>query len=877
MTMRWPMTGRTDEFDAITQTLNTPSTQGVLIAGDAGVGKTRLVDEALAVIVASGWLVHRITASASGRSTPLGAFTEWTGGAECGAVHAPLDVIPMIAAAARTEPVLLGVDDAHLLDDASAFVVHQLLQRGLAKAVVTVRAGDPAPDGVLTLWKDGLLSRLDLRPLARQDYDDLLEAALGAPVTDDCAGRLWELTRGNLSWLTHLVSQERSNGGMVEDRGRWHWPTELTVSPALSDLVEMQFGSLSEPLKEVVDLVAVVGSINRCYLNTLTDLEAAAEAERRGLIATDALLDTVRLTYPLYAGVRLAQCGPLRRRRLRGRLATAMTRPGNTEPVDPVQLGALWLESDLAPDPEVLLGAAECAINRLDVELAERCGRAAIDAGGGVKAKVRYAYALFLMGRGDEAESILAAIHPGELSGADFINDLNLTAMNVFFSLARPEDAMRLVERALGDSSGSRAHQLNTLRGLQLAFTADPTGAMDALETVDHRQLDEFGSVTCLGIRTLAFGERGQTGRAHHAATQAWQVIDVSQDSFHVANMAKIHTDVLVQAGRIDDAIRVAEAADSRCADMAPISRRLSSGILGAVALANGDLRTAVLRLHPASLDLDRFGGITGHSYRFQIFYTIAIARSGDAENAIVALEAARGLRRPGYSYVESVFLLAEAWVAAVQGQPNTASRMAIRAAEFARQHGQLAREVVCLQASVEFGNTTAAARLVELAGLVEGPRALIAARYAGALSRRDAVELDSVSRDFETMGDLQAAAAAAGQAAAAHQSASRQSSALTAAGRAMTLGQTCGGVASPALRAASGITSPFTDRQREIALLISQGLTNREIAEALSLSVRTVEGHIYRASFRAELNNRGELAGLILASPAPQTRCPDE
>jgi DNA-binding CsgD family transcriptional regulator len=40
----------------------------------------------------------------------------------------------------------------------------------------------------------------------------------------------------------------------------------------------------------------------------------------------------------------------------------------------------------------------------------------------------------------------------------------------------------------------------------------------------------------------------------------------------------------------------------------------------------------------------------------------------------------------------------------------------------------------------------------------------------------------------------------------------------------------------------------PLTDREREIATLISQGLSNIEIAEAFTLSVRTIEGHIYRA-----------------------------
>ena len=56
----------------------------------------------------------------------------------------------------------------------------------------------------------------------------------------------------------------------------------------------------------------------------------------------------------------------------------------------------------------------------------------------------------------------------------------------------------------------------------------------------------------------------------------------------------------------------------------------------------------------------------------------------------------------------------------------------------------------------------------------------------------------------------------------------------------------------------------PLTPREREIAELVSAGLSNREVAEALTLSVRTVEGHVYRACFKLDVADRDELARLI-------------
>ena len=47
-----------------------------------------------------------------------------------------------------------------------------------------------------------------------------------------------------------------------------------------------------------------------------------------------------------------------------------------------------------------------------------------------------------------------------------------------------------------------------------------------------------------------------------------------------------------------------------------------------------------------------------------------------------------------------------------------------------------------------------------------------------------------------------------------------------------------------------------FTVRQREIISLAAQGLSNKEIADPLTMSIRSVEGHLFRASQRVRANN---------------------
>jgi DNA-binding CsgD family transcriptional regulator len=57
----------------------------------------------------------------------------------------------------------------------------------------------------------------------------------------------------------------------------------------------------------------------------------------------------------------------------------------------------------------------------------------------------------------------------------------------------------------------------------------------------------------------------------------------------------------------------------------------------------------------------------------------------------------------------------------------------------------------------------------------------------------------------------------------------------------------------------------------REVVMLAGGGLSNREIADRLQLSVRTVEGHLYRAAGRVGARDRNELAQVIgHALPTP-------
>ncbi|MFI5505825.1 LuxR C-terminal-related transcriptional regulator [Mycobacterium sp. NPDC051804] len=857
----WPLTGRTEELRVISDALAANPHSGVVVAGPAGVGKTRLARAAADAAAQAGWTVRRVAGTTTGRQVTLGAFARWADAADASPLALAQKVVTGLAAETDGANLLVLVDDAHLLDDMSALIVHQLVLEGTASVVATVRTGERAPDAVTSLWKDGLLRRMDLQPLARNESDDLLQSVLNGPVSADCATRMWKLSRGNVLFLHHLVEHERETGRLKSIAGEWHWDGKTSVSPSLVELVELQIGAVPEDVRDVVDLVAIAEPVQQEILTTLAEPMAIQAAEQRGLIAAASVTSAVYVGHPLYGEIRLGQCGSLRLRGLRGRVAAAMAQSVGA---DPLRLGLLWMESDLPPDAEILSQAANIASSRLDLPLAERLARGAHDAQNNPATTLQLAYILYLQEKGQAAEALLDTLDPRELAAPGFIDGVILRAANLLLPLRNPERANAVIDDAVQLGDADRNHSLYTLRAVGEAMGARPAKAVETMSAVAYDQLDSHGRILGYAAESIALGDLGRAEDAGERASAGYrELVESPQESFHGSGLAEFHAYALLAAGYVGEAHSIAERWHRQYADVPGMSRSMALAALGMTALGRGDLTAALRHLGGAQASFGGYGEVSGLFYRFRILHTEVLARSGDGDGAARSLEATRASRHPAYEYVESGYLLAIAWVAAGAGRITESRDFSRHAAEFARSHGQLAREVLSLQTSVQFGDASGAARLTELATLVEGPRAALAARYAHALAADDGAGLDAVSRDFEAMGDSLAAADASAQASTVYRRAGRRGSALTAGGRADQLARDCGGAVSAAL-GASRVRLPFTRREHEIAKLVSDGLSNKAIAEAMSLSVRTVEGHIYQASAKAGVTSRSELSTLI-------------
>ena len=358
MRLSWPLIGRTEEMRILAAAISGSDVPGVVISGAEGVGKSRIAREALAVAASEGCETRLTAGTSSARAIPLGAFSAWAPSGVTDTVALVRGVIEALTSAPSAAKMVLAVDDIHLLDDLSTFVVHQIVARGLAKVILTVGDGEPIPPATQEIWKADHFARLDLQQLSVDETSRLLTATLPGPVDPDAADRLWKLTRGNVLYLRNIVEQEVADGRIVQESGYWRWIGDPIMPPGLVELIESRIGTLPTPVSEVIDALAVGEPIELAALTRITDSAAVEEAETRGLITLEpagAGIE-VRLTHPLYGELRRGRAPHSRLRRLRGLVAAELAASDDRDDIRVVvRRATLSIDSDLAPDPDMLV------------------------------------------------------------------------------------------------------------------------------------------------------------------------------------------------------------------------------------------------------------------------------------------------------------------------------------------------------------------------------------------------------------------------------------------------------------------------------------------------------------------------------------------
>ena len=410
MAHNWPVVQRDNEYTTIQSALvDQQGVCGIVLVGDAGVGKTtlaRLVTQSLPT------RVQWVAGTESARSIPLGVFAHLVGAATS------RDPVAFLSAARETiiseGHSVIGVDDAHLLDQLSATLLHQLALDGSVRIVATVRSGETVPDAITSLWKDGYLQRLHLMPFTKEQCVTLIESALGGRVEGLSADLMWEASGGNALFVQHLVEGALEAGTLRQVRGVWQLRGRTAVTSELASLLDSRVDQLPDNVLHALRLLTFCEPLDLDTLSGIAGDDAVEEAENRGLIRVveeHSGID-VRFNHPLFGEVIRRRLGMAAARRLRGEVVRALQGQPLRGPTDRIRLAELTLDSDQSPELDLLVSAARDAIALTNVTLGERLARAAVNRGGGLVASELLARSLLWQGNSAEAEETLIAFDP---------------------------------------------------------------------------------------------------------------------------------------------------------------------------------------------------------------------------------------------------------------------------------------------------------------------------------------------------------------------------------------------------------------------------------------------------------------------------------
>ncbi|MFD8232354.1 AAA family ATPase [Streptomyces sp. NPDC059696] len=887
----------------------------LLLRGEPGIGKSALLEETVAE--AAGMTVLRATAiemeaelafAGLGELVrPLRHLIDRLPSAQASALrtalsleegHAPDTVtlgaatLTLLTDAADTTPVLVAVDDAHWMDEASArpllFALRRLQAEGVA-VLVTARDSEECRftgAGLPTVTLSGL------EPAAAAA---LVRRVTDIPADSEAFQRLYRETAGNpLALLEAAAALGRAEGAAPTPDG------PLPVGPRLTAAYSVRLAGLPETARRAVTVAAagyteeaavLEAALRQLSLDTqaLEVLEAAHLIDRSG--------GRVGFVHPLLRAAAYHTATAEQRREAHRALAGALA--DRTGPVDRDQRSWHLAAAAAGPDRAAASALADTAANARD--------------------------------RGALPAAVRAFERAADLSAAPVDRGRHLLAAAEVAQLAgRGDRALALAEAATNatDDAAVRAGATG-MRSQILLLRQPPRRVHDQL--VDMAVgLEAAQAVPLLVAAAGAACMGGAIAQARATAERAASSCDGAASAFgHPAALMRAHTMML--AGERSEAAAVLDACDTFLTTTDPLS-------IGVEATSFSTMDLMWLERFPAARTLleraVRGARRIGASERLVPYLTVLAEtqlRTGYWDDAYaLAGEGAALAAEIGQPVLQAYAVSTLARIEAAQGRAE-------KCAEHARQFRALIEgrgaELVSPYVEAALGlldlgtgkDSDAAARLHDLqqqvtaAGLREPvvlqhqPDLIEACLAADDLSAARAA-LD------ELVGQVEQAPSAWGRAVSARcrglvhadedafQEALRHHEQLPdpyarartelAYGRFLRRRRKRGDARRPLVAArqvferlradpwtalaerelrAAGFDTPtrrghepaaLTERETQIAVLVTKGHTNREVAAALFLSDKTVEYHLSHIYAKLSIRSRVELAGLLAVDP---------
>jgi DNA-binding CsgD family transcriptional regulator len=900
--------GRDDELARLRGLLEPPPSRGrvLVLLGEAGTGKTALLAAARAGV--RGTRVLTVTGRESDRDLAFaglhellwpvvdgvaglperqaqalgGALALSTGTTAPDALLTGVAVVTLLSELTDGGPVLVVVDDAQWLDDASLDVLAFASRRWDAEPVVVLLGarGDTPPRGF-----DRDVPTLRLGPLSTADAGRLLDAQPDPPQGRSRQAVLAQAL-GNPLALRELARAVAADPA----RGRRRSAEPLPLTDRLTAVVARQLGALPDLTRAALLLAAVAdGTDLPAGVAPALDAAALAPAERAGLVEVGP--GGVHFSHPLvraavYHGVPFADRAAAHRTvaealrdqpdRRAWHLAAAAWQPDDglatllEDSASSAQrrggaaaaARALERAAELTPPgPEQarrLLAAAGLALAAGQADwvddLATRALQATDDPDQRIAARLRRGWALVWSNRHAEALEALVSVarEAADRSPVTAWDALGLAATVVYQSGLRSGRALVLdvldhLSEVAPTTSRSPSH-VGEQRSWIRACTDPYTGRTEALAALHRLPAGPGDDLAKIGATAWLLDDSDTAVAVLRRAVDALRVPGTRGQA--VAALSALQW-AAIDTGRWDEAAAAAREAGDAAAAYRMETVAATADLADATVLAlRGDPVGArsVLEASHALADTAEYLSIRA---RTRHAAGLAALAEGDHAAAYVQLAALFDHDGEPLHHHVSPLAIADLADAAVHAERGPAAR--------ALPHRVLARL-----------DPGAGPRLAQLAararGLLADP-AEAGTHFADALAdpvgdtwpfERALARLDHGRwlRRQRRINDAKPVLTAALES-------FRALGARPWTHRAEGELRACG-VAVEAASGAHGRLADLTAQQREIVLLAGQGLTNGEIADRLFLSPRTVASHLYRSYPRLGISGRHQLRDIV-------------
>ncbi|MDJ0319664.1 LuxR family transcriptional regulator [Pseudarthrobacter sp. PS3-L1] len=890
---QWSVSARSEDLRAIGTALTSDNVFGVVLTGEYGAGKAAIARTAVTDLGPGVYSV-RLRSHPALSNEPYASISALLARlpVEAGATPVALlqGVMDLIRHDAAGRDCVLVLEDGGLLDPLSAAVLVNLMVTGTARVLLTVTESALLPGDFHRFLAAGELVEIRLTGLGERQVRQVLLSLLGHRISAGATRIFHRLSGGNSLLLRGIVTEQQQQGNLVLSSGTWtlRKAVDLSVGPIVQEMIQTRWAGENENARLALDLLVCARSVP---LNVLSDLfgpDTIAGLEDRRRIHVESL-DRVRLV-PQDEGLHsalLSMIGVNRQRELHNLLSAA-------HPTDPA----------LMSDEELMAHAAWAleSLGAIDGDLALGASRAALDAGDPASA-LGYAGAIGAeQPQWVSAQRLIAAAHVLSRSPEDALSALDAVPQQTWQDVGSVEYAL-LVEqkcRALCAMRGYEADiaaQIHEARYHLRSRTGTSGGGTTAIE---HLECSQAGPAADAGLDLLdivefefrAFG--GDFWGMVVPLEDAFARLDSALPSFRV-RVGSLLMLAYAVCGREDDAQRVLQDVGGLLGAVVGAVRRRTfqerafivhllcgkwrSGLEVVREAEDGSAwsqpqRGAVMELMEGTAYVFAGRGAAGLDALRSAVATLQLGpytelvRLGVAATALAYAQMGQpeesrehagrlDAQPPGEPFILTSLtdfcrLSARRWL----DEPDASSLLDAMAFENSLQGRHTLAGFFLLGATVRGTGeqyvrlaATADRRQGLLAGIsrhiavgsqTQNPTMLLAGAAAAQKLELDALEAHCVALALEI-------ARSSGDAAAAREAQ-------------MRLDRLSGTLAAlPLVPVASPL---LTSRERQVANLAGRGASNRDIAQRMGVSVRTVEGHLYQIFTKLGVTSRGDLPG---------------